>query len=105
MRSGGAVATGLCILLLLAGCAAQPPIVSDPPQHVSSPPGAVPWEERYARAMIKPEVLPDVERDSHEHQDFKGPLAEKEQEGALGIVADIVAFPFRAAGWILHAIF
>jgi hypothetical protein len=57
--------------------------------------------------MIRPEAAQgSAVSDLHQDQKFSGPLEETEQDsGALGVVADVVAFPFRAIGWLFQSIF
>lgn len=99
------VVSAACLAGLVFGCASQPVIVADPPSHERAPAEPVPWEEQYARAMIKPEAFSEAGDDPHEHQRFQGELAEPEERGALGVVADVLAFPFRAVGWLLQTMF
>jgi hypothetical protein len=100
------VLTGL-LLGVATGCTSRPAIVSDPPQHVRGPTEQIPWEEEYSRAMIRPEeVGQPAASDVHQDQKFAGPLEQEEQEsGPLGVVADVIAFPFRAIGWLFQSIF
>lgn len=95
----------LMCLVLLSSCAAQPRIVADPPEHPRLPTEEIPWEEQYERAMIKPGALPDVPPDIHENQDFAGPMSKQEERGTWGVVADVIAFPFRAFGWLIASVF
>ena len=95
----------LTILLILSACAEQPRIVADPPEHARLPTEQVPWEEQYERAMMKPGGLPDVPRDVHQDQRFDGTLEQQPDRGTWGVVADVVAFPFRALGWLVSSMF
>lgn len=103
--AGAGLLQFMLITLMTVGCASQPTIVSDPPEHPRLPNEPVPWEEQYARAMMKPGVLPDVKPDPHENQKFNGRLEEQDSRGGLGVFADVIAFPFRAIGWLLESLF
>jgi hypothetical protein len=51
-----------------------------------------------------------VSSDPHSGQPFQGPGfleadAAEGSTGVIGTIADIVAFPFRAVGWLLQSIF
>jgi hypothetical protein len=91
--------------ILVAACAARPPIVADPPEHVRAPSEQFPWEEQYERAMIKPGEVSQPVPDPHQDQKFNGQLETTEDRGTLGLVADAIAFPFRAIGWLFQAMF
>lgn len=93
------------ILVVICACAEQPRIVADPPEHPRLPTEQVPWEEQYERAMMKPGVPPDVPRDVHQDQPFEGTLSQQQDRGTWGVVADVIAFPFRALGWLVASVF
>lgn len=97
---------GYCFVsaMLVAACTAQPPIVADPPEHVRAPSEPIPWEEQYERAMMKPGAFSQP-RDPHHDQKFNGQLEITEERGVLGVVTDVIAFPFRAVGWLFQAMF
>jgi hypothetical protein len=101
------IITACVFLSLVSGCTSRPPLVSDPPQHERGPSEQIPWEEQYSRAMIRPESAQgQAVSDVHQDQKFHGPLEQTEQDsGALGVVADVIAFPFRAIGWLFQSIF
>jgi hypothetical protein len=63
-------------------------------------------EEEYGRAMMRPQAedLPSA-RDIHRDQKFTGPLEDGSEEGFFDVVADVLAAPFRAVGWLLQAVF
>ena len=89
----------------LIACSSQPRIVSDPPAHPRLPSETVPWEEQYGRAMMKPGVIPDAPTDLHHEQKFTGDIEEHDDRGTWGVVADVLAFPFRGLGWLLSSMF
>jgi hypothetical protein len=94
-------------VLCVTACASQPPLIADPPQHAHTPPEIVPWEEEYSRSRPKPEVFNEVPSDK-DAQAFHGDdvePAEKESGGALQVIADVIAFPFRGVGWLLQQVF
>jgi hypothetical protein len=99
----------LCLVIVWApvGCASRPAIVSDPPQHVRQPTEQIPWEEQYSRAMVRPEAVENsaTVSDIHDEQKFSGSLEGKEESGPLDVVVDVIAFPFRAIGWLFQSIF
>lgn len=108
------------------GCTSSPPLVSHPPtdgvsrsQEGSSMGAHTPEErfqgevssseEEYGRAMMRP-YSDRVSSDPHSGQPFQGPEileadAAEGSKGVIGAIADIVAFPFRAVGWLLQSIF
>jgi hypothetical protein len=111
------------------GCSAAPPLVSYPPDErlpaqVESQSGTTetellfreksagevsPSEEKYGRAMMKP-YRDTVSEDPHFGQPFGGRAALEtehpdESKGMIGVMADIIAFPFRAVGWLIQSIF
>lgn len=96
----------LFVCAFLVACTSQPAIVADPPQHIHRAPEEIPWEEEYARTRPRPEVF-EEEIAGEEKQEFNGGLehASKEESGFLGVVADVIAFPFRGVGWVLQQIF
>jgi hypothetical protein len=55
--------------------------------------------------MIKSEAFAKTVPDSHQDQRFNGQMADGEERGTLGVVADVLAFPFRAIGWLFQSIF
>lgn len=66
-------------------------------------------EEEYGRAMMRP-YSDRASSDPHSGQSFQGAeiLEADSAEGSKGVIgtmADIVAFPFRAVGWLLQSIF
>lgn len=90
---------------VVAACTSQPPIVADPPEHTHAPPEVVPWEEQYARTRPRPEVF-EEKTSAPVQQAFNGSLEhQREEEGVLDALVDVLAFPFRGAGWILQQIF
>jgi hypothetical protein len=105
MRRKITCALSIGLLALLAACTAQPPIVADPPEHKRPSSEPAPWEEEYGRAMIKSEAFAKTVPDSHQDQRFNGQMADGEERGTLGVVADVLAFPFRAIGWLFQSIF
>ncbi len=55
-------------------------------------------------------MRPDMDKDSaasdvHHDQKFNGPQEQEKESGALGVVADVIAFPFRAIGWLFQSVF
>jgi hypothetical protein len=105
MRPKTTFALKFSFLVVLAACTAQPPIVADPPEHERLSAEPVPWEEEYGRAMMKSEAVPKAAPDPHAEQRFNGQLADAEDRGAFDVVADVLAFPFRAIGWLFQSIF
>lgn len=95
----------LCLLVLFSACAAQPPIVADPPEHIRQPSEPVPWEEQYGRAMMRSEALPEAPPDPHQEQRFNGQMKHEDDPSMLDAVADVLAFPFRAVGWLFQSVF
>jgi hypothetical protein len=55
--------------------------------------------------MIKPEAFPNSATDPHSEQRFNGQLDYAEERGAFSVVADVLAFPFRAIGWLFQSMF
>ena len=93
------------IIVVVAGCTSQPPIVADPPEHTHTAPEVVPWEEQYARTRPKPEVF-EADVSNQEQQAFSGNLEHQpEEEGMLDVVVDVISLPFRGVGWILQQVF
>lgn len=111
------------------GCSAAPPLVSYPPDERSpaqvesqsetaetellfrkEAAGEVSRSEQdYGRAMMKP-YRDTVSEDPHFGQPFGGREALEtehpdESRGMIGVMADIIAFPFRAVGWLIQSIF
>jgi hypothetical protein len=111
------------------GCSATPPLVSYPPDErlpaqVENQSGTAetdllfrkkaagevsPSEEDYGRAMMKP-YRDTVSEDPHFGQPFGGREAletehSEESRGMIGVMADMIAFPFRAVGWLIQSIF
>lgn len=85
---------------LLAGCAPTQPIIANPTE---------PWEdelarERQAAEASKPPAasvarqMYDIPNDDDERQ-------ETQNSAVVVVLADIVAFPFRGAGWLAQQIF
>jgi hypothetical protein len=105
MRHAFSCALKSSLLVLFVACTAQPPIVADPPEHIRPASEPVPWEKQYGRAMMKPEALAGSTPDPHSEQRFNGQMEHTDERGTLGTVADVLAFPFRAIGWLFHAIF
>lgn len=99
------------VSVAVLACTSQPPIIADPPQSVAVPPEPIPWEQEYARMRPKPEVFDDDEigdvATASAGQEFNGTLEHESEEegGALQIVADVLAFPFRGVGWLIQQIF
>jgi hypothetical protein len=116
----------LCIALLLVGCASQPPLISYPPSNGldGNSPGEVSRsEEEYGRAMMRP-FSESVSSDPHAGQVFHGEglsfdsdteamgadgavsrSERDEPRGFFGVVVDVIAFPFRAVGWLVQSVF
>lgn len=116
----------LFITVLLVGCASQPPLISYPPSDGldGSGQGEVSRsEEEYGRAMMRP-FSETVSSDPHAGQVFHGeglsfdsdaevtggegavnPSERDEPTGFFGVVVDVIAFPFRAVGWLVQTIF
>jgi len=89
----------------VTACTSQPPIVADPPEHMHTAPEIVPWEEQYARTRPKPEVFEET-TNAHDQQPFNGSLEhQREEEGVLDAVVNVIAFPFRGVGWLLQQVF
>ena len=86
-------------------CAPRPPIISEPPIAPRLPMEAAPWEEQYGRAMAKPEAMLPPSTDTHEGEKFNGALDDHEERSFVSVVADVIAFPFRAFGWLVQTIF
>ena len=105
MRQEKTCALKLCLLVLFSACATQPPIVADPPEHKRQPSEPVPWEEQYGRAMMKSESIPEAPPDPHQEQRFNGQLTHEDERGTLSAVVDVLAFPFRAIGWLFQSMF
>ena len=100
----------LSFVLLISACVSQPPIVADPPKSLDDAPQELLLEEEYGRAMMRPQAegLP-ASADIHRDQKFTGPMDtsanDGSDEGFFDVVADVLAAPFRAVGWLLQAVF
>lgn len=116
----------LGIVLFFVGCASQPPLISYPPSNGvdNGSQGEVSRsEEEYGRAMMRP-FSETVSSDPHAGQVFQGQGLEldgdegttgtqaalstnerDESNGLFGVVVDVIAFPFRAVGWLVQSIF
>jgi hypothetical protein len=42
--------------------------------------------------------------DPHSGQEFNGPLEEAPQRGAVDVLVDVLAFPFRGIGWLFQSL-
>jgi hypothetical protein len=101
--SGSIVLAGFSVLFMLpTGCAANLPIVSDPPQHEHHPPEDVPWEEEYSRMRPREEIF---EGDDVDAMGGAGEGNAEDDRGVEGVLADILGFPFRGIGWVLQGVF
>ena len=100
------VATTLSRFLLVAlvACSSQPAVVSKPPEDMGEARLDEPWlmDER---AMMRNQGAHVSGLDSHNDEDFQGPLEDAPQSTLLEDVADIIAFPFRGIGWLLQVVF
>ena len=101
-----AARTMMSLLLLLAtACAPVSPIVTEPPHQPRQPTQNDLIVQSEERAMIRPETLETFSSDPHHDEDFQGPVEDARGEDFWEVVADVVAFPFRAVGWLVSAIF
>lgn len=85
---------------LLAGCAPTQPIIVNPTE---------PWEHELARerqaaeASQPPEAT--VGRQMYDTSNNDEAREEPQNSAVVVVLADIVAFPFRGAGWVVRQIF
>jgi hypothetical protein len=100
------LAFSLLIVTCLAACASRPEIIADPPQYTHTHPEIVPWEEEYAQMRPNPEIF-EEEESSGDGVPFNGELEGRPEDksGALQVLADVIAFPFRGVGWLLRQVF
>lgn len=98
---------GVTVALLIGACTSRPAIVADPPESEQKVPEALRLEEEYERAMMKSqmEALPAAEDSDHDENVTRRRLGQSEEGGILEVVADVMAAPFRAVGWLFQAIF
>lgn len=85
---------------LLAGCAPSQPIVVNPTE---------PWEDELARERQAAEALQPPEstvgRRMYDTSSNDEAREEPQNSAVVVVLADIVAFPFRGAGWVVRQIF
>jgi hypothetical protein len=109
MRSHPSLATISIVVLSVifiypAGCSPSIPLVADPPSGAPTLPEVT--QDSYARGRMNPEGWDEGLDDPHHNQPFQGLVESRESETTLsGIVVNVVAFPFRAVGWLIQQIF
>lgn len=55
--------------------------------------------------MMKREPTVHVSSDPHAGESFNGNLQEPDERGPWGALVDVIAFPFRALGWLVQSVF
>jgi len=93
------------LVVMTSACSPRFPIVAEPPQQPRLPSEELPWEEEYGRAMMKREPTVHVSSDPHAGESFNGNLQEPDERGPWGALVDVIAFPFRALGWLVQSVF
>ena len=85
---------------LLAGCAPTQPIIVNPTE---------PWEDELARERQAAEGSQPPEstvgRQMYDTSNNDEAREEPQNSVVVVVLADIVAFPFRGAGWVVRQIF
>ncbi len=88
------------IVALLAGCAPTQPIIVNPTE---------PWEDELARERQADEASQPPEstvgRQMYDTSSNDEAREEPQNSAVVVVLADIVAFPFRGAGWVVRQIF
>jgi hypothetical protein len=87
-------------LAVLAGCAPSQPIVVNPTE---------PWEDELARerqaAQASQTPQSSVARQTYDTNNEYEEGEEPHNSGVVVALTDIIAFPFRGAGWLAQQIF
>lgn len=85
---------------LCAGCAPSQPIVANPTE---------PWEDELARERQAAEASQTpqsaVARQMYDTDNVNDEDQEPRNSGVVVALTDIIAFPFRGAGWLAQQIF
>ena len=85
------------VALIGWGCAPQAPVVTNQLQ---------PWEEEYARAMMRPEALLPTPAPTPPGLVHTHPASpEQGEQDSSQAAAELIGMPFRGLGWLLRAVF
>ena len=91
------------LFVSLVACGTHTPVVANPPENLSEVSLNEPWLTD-ERAMMKDSAADLSGADPHSGQEFNGPLEEAPQRGAVDVLVDVLAFPFRGIGWLFQSL-